>query len=306
MSEDELAETDVVEAKVSESETVEAPFWEQNRILHVLCGSRAYGLETAESDWDTRGVCIPPKRYLLGLERFEQHVSDDDDHVTYSLEKFVRLALAGNPNIVETLFTEGESVLSATPLGEHLISSRDLFLSRRVGQRFCGYAREQLHRIRRHRRWIEDPPSEPSPLTFGGREEGGRLRWSNASAQKSYKAAHKRWKQFQEWRERRNPKRATLEHRHGYDTKHAMHLCRLLVMGEEILKTGRVQVMRPDGAWLKAVRQGLLSYPELVQWADERTERLAELEASSPLPVEPDEAAAEELVIELQEAFHFG
>lgn len=201
---------------MNDSPPDERPFWETNRILHVLCGSRAYGLDTPESDWDTRGVCIPPKRYLLGLERFEQHVSDDDDHVVYSLEKFVRLALAGNPNIVETLFTEGEALLEVTPLGEHLIASRDLFLSRRVGQRFCGYAREQLHRIRRHRRWIEDPPSEPAPTAFGAHEEEGRVRWQNASAQKTYKAAHKRWTQFQEWRANRNPKRAALEKVYGY------------------------------------------------------------------------------------------
>lgn len=283
-----------------------APFWETNRILHVLCGSRAYGLEGPESDWDTRGVCVPPKRFLLGLERFEQQVSDDDDHVVYGLEKFARLALAGNPNLLETLFCEDEALLEVTPLGERLLSARDLFLSRRVGERFCGYAQAQLERIRRHRRWIEDPPTEPALAAFGASEAEGRVRWPHAAAQRDYKAAHKRWRQYQAWRAGRNPKRAALEEAYGYDTKHAMHLCRLLVMGQEILREGRVQVRRPDGEWLRAVRGGLYSYPDLLAWAAEQTASLAELEASSPLPEEPDTAAVDALVVELQERFHFG
>ena len=51
--------------------------------------------------------------------------------------------------------------------------------------------------------------------------------------------------------------RAGLERRFGYDTKHAMHL---LKMGAEILKSGQVHVYRPDGEWLMAVRDGLLTH----------------------------------------------
>ena len=226
--------------------------------------------------------------------------------MVYGLEKFARLALAGNPNLLETLFCEDEALLEVTPLGERLLSARDLFLSRRVGERFCGYASAQLERIRRHRRWIEDPPTEPALAAFGASEAEGRVRWPHAAAQRDYKAAHKRWRQYQAWRAGRNPKRAALEEAYGYDTKHAMHLCRLLVMGQEILREGRVQVRRPDAEWLRAVRGGLYSYPDLLAWAAEQTASLAELEASSPLPEEPDTAAVDALVVELQERFHYG
>ena len=46
-------------------------FWEDNLILRVLAGSRAQGLAGEGSDTDTRGVCIPPARYLIGLSAFE-------------------------------------------------------------------------------------------------------------------------------------------------------------------------------------------------------------------------------------------
>ncbi len=83
-------------------------FWKRNLILQVISGSRAYGLARAGSDEDTRGVCIPPKEYLLGLQTFEQHENETQDHVVFALAKFVRLALQANPNIIETLYTHGK------------------------------------------------------------------------------------------------------------------------------------------------------------------------------------------------------
>lgn len=282
-------------------------FWEENLILRVVCGSRAYGLETSESDTDTRGVCVPPKRFLLGLQRFEQHESPGCDHVTYSLEKFARLALEGNPNIIETLYTNRRHILHVTDHGERLIEARDAFLSRRAGERFVGYAEGQLGRMNRHRRWLVDPPErEPDPTEFGGVRDAGRVRWQSAQRQKDYKAAHKKWTQFQAWRKNRNPKRALLEAEHGYDTKHAMHVCRLLKVGAELLSEGVVRVERPDAAWLRGIRQGAMPYEELVAWVEAEIARIPELVASSPLPEEPDVATIEALVISIQESFHFG
>lgn len=51
-------------------------FWETRLILKVLSGSRAYGLDHPGSDFDTRGVCIPPLEYHLGLHTFEQHEAE--------------------------------------------------------------------------------------------------------------------------------------------------------------------------------------------------------------------------------------
>lgn len=286
--------------------TPEQPFWETNLILRVLCGSRAYGLDTAESDTDSRGVCIPPKEFLLGLTRFEQHEDAHCDHVVYSLEKFARLALEGNPNIIETLFTDPQDVLAIDAFGERLVAARERMLSRNVGERFMGYALSQQKRMAGHHRWLTEPPaSEPSPGEFGGWQEEGKARWPNAQAQKQYKAAHKKWTQFVSWRAHRNPKRAVLEDRFGYDTKHAQHLCRLLTMGEEILRGDGVLVRRPDAEFLRGVRGGSLSYAELTAWIDERVARIPKLMETSPLPEEPDREGIERLVVELQEEYLF-
>jgi predicted nucleotidyltransferase len=281
-------------------------FVETNLIYKVVAGSQAFGLDTPESDLDTRGVCIPPVQYLLGLTPFEQWEGKTDagDAVVYGLPKFVRLALACNPNIIETLYTAPEHVLFINDYGRRLVEHRHLFLTRRAGETFAEYAISQLRRLERHHRWLVCPPAHPpTPEDFGGWAAGGRYKFPDHDAQRAYQDALKHWKLYQKWLRDRNPARADLERRFGYDTKHAMHLLRLLRMGIEILETGQVHVHRPDREWLRAVREGLLSYEELLALASQYEARLGQLRETSTLPAEPDAAAAETLVVELQERF---
>jgi predicted nucleotidyltransferase len=283
-----------------------APFWERNLIYRVLSGSRAYGLEHAASDEDTRGVCIPPKQYLLGLGSFEQHEDETQNHTVFGLAKLVRLALDANPNIIETLYADSRHVLFINAYGERLVSARAIFLSKRVSERFTGYAVDQLGRMERHHRWLVDPPDHiPQPEEFGAKNIGGRYRWPHTDAERGYRAAFRHWNQYQEWLRNRNPARAELEARYGYDTKHAMHLLRLLRMGEEILRDGAVQVFRPDAEWLLSVRHGALRYEQVLAFAAEHRARLDRLIVASPMPEEPDVRAANDLLISLQEDFLF-
>lgn len=285
---------------------MDEPFWETNLIYKVVAGSHAYGLDTPASDLDVRGVCIPPRRYLLGLSEFEQweHQDESGDAVIYALDKFVRLALACNPNIIELLHVEPRHVLFVNRYGRRLLEHRHLFLTQQVRQTFAGYAMSQLRRIERHHRWLVNPPDhQPTPEEFGGRPVGGRYKFPDQDAHQAYQAALKHWNHYQTWRRNRNPARAELERKYGYDTKHAVHLLRLLGMGAEILETGQVHVYRPDREWLRAVRDGLLSYEELLETAAAYEARLEELCESSPLPDEPDFDTVEALVVELQERF---
>lgn len=282
------------------------PFWEANLIYKVVAGSRAYGLETPESDWDYRGVCIPPRRYLLGLSQFEQREerAGNGDVVIYALVKFVRLALAGNPSIIELLFVEPQHIVFMNDYGRRLREKRGIFLSRQVRQTFAEYAISQLRRIERHHRWLITPPSHPpTQEEFGGWPAGGRFKFPDHDAHRAYQAALKQWNQYQEWLRKRNPARAELERRYGYDTKHAVHLLRLLKMGIEILEHGEVRVYRPDREWLLAVRSGLLAYEELLATAASYEAHLQKAFEASPLPAEPNVTAAEALVVDLQERF---
>jgi predicted nucleotidyltransferase len=117
--------------------------------------------------------------------------------------------------------------------------------------------------------------------------------------ERRYRGAHKRWTQYRKWERERNPKRAALEAAHGYDTKHGMHLIRLLRMGLEILRDGEVRVRRPDAAELAAIRDGELSYDALLEQARALEQGMRSALETTPLPREVDEAAIDELLFEL-------
>lgn len=273
-------------------------------ILHVRSGSRAYGTDTPSSDEDSRGVTIPPPEVLLGLDEFEQWEDPGKDHVVYSLEKFARLALRSNPSAIEVLFAEGDDVLFVDELGARLLDAREMFLCRTLGDRYLGYAESQRRRLERHRRWLADPPTrKPTPEEHGATNpDGGRWRFPDADREKAYRAAKQHWEQYETWRAERNPARAELEARFGYDTKHALHLLRLLRMGCEVLERSELLVRRPDADDLRSVREGSRTYEELALEVDATVERLRRARASSRLPEACDAAAVNALVVELHRA----
>ena len=253
--------------------------------------------------------------------------------VVYDLRKFMGLAAEANPNILDVLFCREDEVRLATPVGARLRDERQLFLSQKCRHTFAGYAHAQLKRIRSHREWLLHPPKEePTRRAHGLPEGGGVLPRDQLGAfdtllergvtaaelclsvgalellqrEKHYRAARTHWEQYQHWKASRNPARAALEARHGYDTKHGAHLVRLLRMGKEILTTGRVDVWRGDidAAELLEIRNGAWDYDRLLGWADEVE---AELDAyylagRSPLPREPDREALDALCVRLVEA----
>lgn len=119
------------------------------------------------------------------------------------------------------------------------------------------------------------------------------------NAEKRYRAAMKHWSAYQAWKAQRNPARGELEKRHGYDTKHAMHLIRLMRMGLEALETGDLRVRRPDAGELNAIRDGALSYEELIAAAEELQGKMRDSARRSRLPKEVDRDQADALLVDL-------
>jgi hypothetical protein len=94
-----------------------------------------------------------------------------------------------------------------------------------------------------------------------------------------------------------------LEAKHGYDTKHAAHLVRLLRMALEIVRTGEVHVWRGDldADELQAIRAGAWDYDRLEGWAEAHRQTLVEASDRCPLPRRPDLEALEALTVTLTE-----
>lgn len=117
-------------------------------IYRCQVGSKAYGLATAESDDDLRGIYLPPARIEWSLYQLPEQLEGADvegDEVYWELGKFLRLALKANPNVLETLWTP--LILSATPLAEELRTIRRAFLSKHLYKTYSGYVLSQFRRM---------------------------------------------------------------------------------------------------------------------------------------------------------------
>lgn len=164
-------------------------------IYLVVAGSHSYGFASPTSDWDYRGICIPPLDSYIGImDKFEQIVDtekgkhvythypvgllNDDPRVTpgadgpdmqvMELSKFARLAAQCNPSVIELLFTDKKFHTIKDPIMDRLLDNKEMFLSKAAKARFSGYAIAQLKRMRRHREWILNPPDhKPTREEFG-------------------------------------------------------------------------------------------------------------------------------------------
>ena len=85
-------------------ENAVTPFGKVNHIVQT--GSRAYGLDTPDSDFDYRGIFVPNFSHLIGLKNCEQVKVNGDDWVCHSLPQFVKLVIKQNPTILEMLFIQ--------------------------------------------------------------------------------------------------------------------------------------------------------------------------------------------------------
>jgi len=95
-------------------------------------------------------------------------------------------------------------------------------------------------------------------------------------------------------------KRAKLIEEHGYDTKFAYHVYRLMSQGEELLSTGNITLdEKGRREVMKAIRAGKWSEEKLKNYFSEEESRLNELyHTSTALPHSPDEGKIKDLLLE--------
>jgi predicted nucleotidyltransferase len=96
-------------------------------------------------------------------------------------------------------------------------------------------------------------------------------------------------------------KRRRLAERHGYDTKCASHLIRILRQGIEFLKTGDLEVVRSDAEELLAIKRGEWSFDDVRREASLLDQNLEQAARESPLPEAPDFDEINRLAVEMVE-----
>lgn len=147
-------------------------FWEHDGcphpvILRCTVGSSVHGLSIdGTDDRDEMGVCVESMDAAMGIKApFEQYIfrsaaqregkhdapsaPGDLDLTIYSLRKWCRLALDGNPTVLVLLFSKplGVSEYGLNAWGWELQKMAQGFASRRAGARFLGYLQAQRQRL---------------------------------------------------------------------------------------------------------------------------------------------------------------
>lgn len=138
----------------------------------TVMGSHAYGTNTQTSDWDFYGFVVPPAEFIFPniagrmsgfgkqLNEFNQfqgqHLLNSDsqeyDLTIYNITRYFQLCMDGNPNMIDSLFTDSESLLYSDNIGSIVRENRKLFLSQKCYHTFRGMAFSHISRLKNRER----------------------------------------------------------------------------------------------------------------------------------------------------------
>ena len=169
------------DAPESELPAREIAAYEPHLIYRVRMGSHAFGLAEEHSDSDERGVYLVPAEWHWSLQPLPGQIEfkltadgrvldhnqkeGETDVCWWELEKFVRLALKANPNILETLYVSEQHVLFCDEIGRRLMGIRDVFLSKYLYQTYSGYVLSQFRKMKKeHEKGREHRPKHACHL----------------------------------------------------------------------------------------------------------------------------------------------
>ena len=297
----------MIPREIEEEFNKRAPFKLDDGTLLVLAniGSDSHGTKlpledpNAIDDIDYMGVVVPPIEYVFGIESWEgmDFWAGHYDCVFYSFDKFIRLLIKNNPNVLGMLWLRPQFIHHHTDAWEWLVEARDYFSSLKAYDSFAGYASGQLHRMTSysaeiqnkidmltnalekagwHLNEVMDRRQLPMPIGITPSDANSmadRLRTLRARYHSAYQGE----------------KRRNLVQKHGFDTKNAAHLIRLLRMAVEFLETGQLNVFRKhDREHLMRIKQGLIPLKTIQEEAEELFTKTKAAKAKSPLPAEPN------------------
>lgn len=235
------------------------------------------------------------------------------DVVLYEIRKAFSLLLQGNPNILSMLWNEPKHELVRSVQWEDIRNARDLFVGKHVYNAFAGYAHAQLEKMETRdpaelreyvavteemkRRGIH-PNHKGDELSIERSDSGidrDVANWASEKLQARLASFQKKGENIGYMGDKR--KRLVIEH--GYDSKNAAHLIRLLRMCIEFMGSGKLTVDRPDAVELLSIKRGEWQLAEVKKHADDLFRQAREARDASTLPDKPNHEEAERLLISL-------
>jgi predicted nucleotidyltransferase len=285
------------------------------KIFEGKSGSHLYGTSTPTSDVDYVGIVMPPEDCIFGLLKVEEinldiksksesgkNNKDAIDRKFYELRNFAKLALQNNPNILEILWVNSESIIFKNEYYDMLHSNAQLFLNKEsVFTRFISYSSSQKHKMVIKEKHFSELSAaldyfegqESHSIIVEFREKGlpflgesiNYFIIGDLNFQK-----HARIKKVLEILRERMSKisnRYELVTKYGYDTKFSMHLIRLLLEGKELLKTGEIVFPLKDRKFLLDIRSGKYKIEEILSISTQLENEMRDTKDRSILSNQP-------------------
>jgi len=257
----------------------------KNPDLLVIAGSRLYGTNTEESDYDYRGFVIPPFEYLTGLSKFEHHIIREPDIVIYSIKRFFELLIIGDPVIYEILFSPRTNIVKKTSIGDIIIHNRDIFLCQRFAKRISGYALSEWRKVTGTQLVpIKRTPDENNVINdirdifHPSKEEMDEIiRMLFSHHPREVKPA----------RRKLGEKRKRQIEQFGYCVSSACHTIRLLDELVELHTTGKLTFPRPNRRELLLIKRGKISLDDIKNIYNETFNKAFLASLKSCLPKNP-------------------
>ena len=254
--------------------------------LLVLSGSRLYGMSNSLSDYDYRGVILPPYEYLLNIKKFEV-IEFEDDYKVFSLERFLKLVIKGSPGETELLFTNKENIIKCSEIGKQILSLKEDLISNTVFGRIMGYSIGEWRKAMGTKAVIEKRTQTEDGLVndirniFHPNKENMDNIIKILYFDRKLKIVPsisglgiKRKKDIEEY---------------GFCRKSAAHSIRLVTQLTELLLTGNIIFPRPNAGLLLDIRNGKYSKEELEEIYNEVDNKAKEARNNSILPDKPNE-----------------
>ncbi|WP_426791193.1 DNA polymerase beta superfamily protein [Sphingobacterium sp. WOUb80] len=124
-------------------------------LFEAVVGSRTYGLATASSDTDIKGVFYLPLEYYLGGQYIAQVANASNDEVYYELGRFVELLSKSNPTVLELLACPADCIVYQDPIMDQF-KMQD-FITREAAMTFAQYAMVQVRKAKGLNKKINNP-----------------------------------------------------------------------------------------------------------------------------------------------------
>jgi len=234
-------------------------------MILTAAGSEVYGTTVdGLGDRDEMGLCFEPPSVVLGLEPFDQHQWRSKPEGERSGPGDLDLTIYGLRKWMRLAVKGNPSILLL------LFTPNDRCLTNPLGDQ----VRAEVPALVRSR--------------SAGKQFLGYLTAQRDRALGLRGGAH--------------VNRPELIEKYGFDTKYAMHMVRLGVMGVEYLKEGTMHLpmQQPMRSWLLDLRQGKVPLEEAIAAANELEAELESLifNDRSELPWEPSRAAISDWMVD--------